>query len=272
MTKKYVVIQGVKGGVGCTTVTANLAITIQNAGFNCIVVDACEQNDLRLHFGGSFSESEGLFSHLLENKPWFTSCYQDSSGVFFFPFGMLSRENNRCNKSLPDKEPGYLTELMDQIVFASDKTIVLIAVPCHDDRHNHMLEHVDMHLLVTNTDVASYAQLMTREQLLLQDTTQVVLNHYNPSHELKSDIHTLMHTQLPCAVAGTISQNEMIHEALAQRSNLMNIAANNKTAHEFHALAMKTCKALFDPVSEEQTMQNMKQAEEYQTPSNVERE
>ncbi|EEV9298783.1 cell division protein [Escherichia coli] len=43
-------LQGVRGGVGTTTITAALAWSLQMLGENVLVVDACPDNLLRLSF------------------------------------------------------------------------------------------------------------------------------------------------------------------------------------------------------------------------------
>ena len=48
-------LQGVRGGVGTTTITAALAWSLQMLGENVLVVDACPDNLLRLSFNVDFT-------------------------------------------------------------------------------------------------------------------------------------------------------------------------------------------------------------------------
>ncbi len=53
-------LQGVRGGVGTTTITAALAWSLQMLGENVLVVDACPDNLLRLSFNVDFYPPSGL--------------------------------------------------------------------------------------------------------------------------------------------------------------------------------------------------------------------
>ncbi len=48
-----------KGGVGKTTMAANIAYAIQRLGHRVIVIDFDNQNAVRLHFGMPLSDSSG---------------------------------------------------------------------------------------------------------------------------------------------------------------------------------------------------------------------
>ena len=51
-------LQGVRGGVGTTTITAALAWSLQMLGENVLVVDACPDNLLRLSFNLGVVETQ----------------------------------------------------------------------------------------------------------------------------------------------------------------------------------------------------------------------
>lgn len=51
-------LQGVRGGVGTTTITAALAWSLQMLGENVLVVDACPDNLLRLSFNVDFTHRQ----------------------------------------------------------------------------------------------------------------------------------------------------------------------------------------------------------------------
>jgi len=253
---KYIVIQGIKGGVGCTTVTTNLAVALQKVGANCIVVDLSEQDDLKYHFGGRFDDPTGLFTSLEENKPWFKTCYQDLSGVKFFPYGSLNpdryNDDNSHQNKLQETQSGYITQLMETIEGKKENTIILFDAPHYNDKFTKLLSHVDKHLIVANCDPSSYVQLMSRKRTDHQNSVNVILNRCNPNNELAAEMHTLMQSQLPSLlgnIMGTISQNEMVPEALAQGSNLMNTEPLSITAKEFHFLAIQVFRDVFSPIN-----------------------
>ena len=52
-------LQGVRGGVGTTSVTAALAWSLQLLGESVLVIDACADNLLRMSFNVDFTREEG---------------------------------------------------------------------------------------------------------------------------------------------------------------------------------------------------------------------
>ncbi len=75
-------LQGVRGGVGTTSVTAALAWSLQLLGESVLVIDACADNLLRMSFNVDFSREEGCqrkaeVSPSVRNRDvmlWFREC------------------------------------------------------------------------------------------------------------------------------------------------------------------------------------------------------
>ncbi|EFO2588813.1 cell division protein [Escherichia coli] len=63
-------LQGVRGGVGTTTITAALAWSLQMLGENVLVVDACPDNLLRLSFNVDFTHRQGWARAMLDGQDW----------------------------------------------------------------------------------------------------------------------------------------------------------------------------------------------------------
>lgn len=61
-------LQGVRGGVGTTTITAALAWSLQMLGENVTVVDACPDNLLRLSFNVDFTHRQGWARAMLDGQ------------------------------------------------------------------------------------------------------------------------------------------------------------------------------------------------------------
>ena len=61
-------LQGVRGGVGTTTITAALAWSLQMLGENVLVVDACPDNLLRLSFNVDFTHRQGWARAMLDGQ------------------------------------------------------------------------------------------------------------------------------------------------------------------------------------------------------------
>ena len=80
-------LQGLKGGVGTTTVTANLAAAINAQGLPVLVIDLSPQNSLRLHFSMDINDARGISTQIQAGLPWHEAAYVNENGVTFVPFG-----------------------------------------------------------------------------------------------------------------------------------------------------------------------------------------
>lgn len=76
-----------KGGVGKSTLAANVAYELSKAGWRVLALDLDPQNALRLHFGVSLHDADG-FMHTLPTQPnWRTVMMRTPSGVNVLPYG-----------------------------------------------------------------------------------------------------------------------------------------------------------------------------------------
>src|SRR5689334_9872546 len=82
-----------KGGVGKTTLTANVAAALKDLGRRVLVLDFDIQNALRLHFGLGLSEHRGFaadFEAEAEAEAdWRRIALPTASGVTVIPFGTV---------------------------------------------------------------------------------------------------------------------------------------------------------------------------------------
>lgn len=85
-------LQGVRGGVGTTTITAALAWSLQMLGENVLVVDACPDNLLRLSFNVDFTHRQGWARAMLDGQDWRDAGLRYTSQLDLLPFGQLSIE------------------------------------------------------------------------------------------------------------------------------------------------------------------------------------
>ena len=76
-----------KGGVGKTTLAANVASGLSRAGQKVIALDLDPQNTLRLHFGVALGDKRGFTNGLIQQSDWRASLHQTASGVALLAYG-----------------------------------------------------------------------------------------------------------------------------------------------------------------------------------------
>ena len=83
-------LQGVRGGVGTTSVTAALAWSLQVLGESVLVIDACSDNLLRMSFNVDFTHANGWGRARLDDKDWRDAGLRYTSQLDLLPFGQMT--------------------------------------------------------------------------------------------------------------------------------------------------------------------------------------
>lgn len=93
-------LQGVRGGVGTTSLTAALGWALHQLGESVLVIDASPDNLLRLSFNIDFDHADGWARALLDDKPWQSTAWRYAPGLDVLPYGAL-RQTERENDVTP---------------------------------------------------------------------------------------------------------------------------------------------------------------------------
>lgn len=112
-----------KGGVGKTTVVANLAYAFSRAGTKVVVIDFDPQNALRLYFGMSLNDERGFVS--IPDKDWISACINVDKNLYMLPFGKSDKEQRQV---LDDalKTPDYFRTVQKSLFNNPDLWLLLI--------------------------------------------------------------------------------------------------------------------------------------------------
>lgn len=81
-----------KGGVGKTTLTANLAYALARSGSKVLALDFDVQNALRLHFGVPLSDERGYVAKSAESSDWSQFVLTAGGNIFVLPYGEASED------------------------------------------------------------------------------------------------------------------------------------------------------------------------------------
>lgn len=151
-----------KGGVGKTSLTANVATVLRQRGYKVLAVDLDPQNSLRLHLGMDLSDPGGMIREGVSRESLFVS----PTGVHFLPFGRADTQDlqafTACLQAHPDWLAGHLLGLGD-IGF----DFVCIDSPPGASPFLQQALHAARHaLVVVSADAASYATLAQTHDLI----------------------------------------------------------------------------------------------------------
>jgi len=241
-----VVVASMKGGVGKTTTTANLAFALSRLGRPVLVVDLDPQNSLFLHFGLDGSNRDGLAVAALDGRPWHSPAQVSDSGVLCLPYGLLRGEQVARFERLLNENPQALGEALRAACAAEPEAIVLIDTPPGPSPYlKAAFECADLALLVLLADGGSYATIPAMEAWVDEWHSQrpglraaYVLNQTDASSPLARDVaevlrQRLAHRLLPVG----IHRDEAIGEALAVQQSVIEYDPHCRASLDFRQLA-----------------------------------
>lgn len=88
-------LQGVRGGVGTTSLTAALAWALQILGENVLVIDASPDNLLRMSFNVDFVHQGGWARSLLDGQDWRDAGLRYTSQLDLLPLDSSPRKSGK---------------------------------------------------------------------------------------------------------------------------------------------------------------------------------
>lgn len=96
-----------KGGVGKTTVTANLAYALARSGSKVLAIDFDVQNALRLHFGVPLSDGRGYVAKAGESADWSQFVLTAGGNVFLLPYGDVTEDQRMTFEQHLTSDPHF---------------------------------------------------------------------------------------------------------------------------------------------------------------------
>jgi chromosome partitioning protein len=236
---KRVVVTGICGGVGSTTVTAELAHHLLVSDKAALLLDFSPQNALRLHFGMAWSNRHGLAPQILAGRPWSEAAFQCENGVLFVPFGHCDHADlPRFYERLPRN---WLEARLDELD-VGDERLILIDCPTSNNAlydESHAL--ADLIVVVLDTDTLSYAALAESQIGIAPEyaeKTIFVVNKFDPSREIDRDVLQLLRLDIGAMLCPVmIHRDESVREAFACQLSVGQYEPASQAATDFAALS-----------------------------------
>lgn len=221
---KRIFFSGLKGGVGNTTILANLASALVQAGESVTCIDLDSKNELRLHFAHQWDDFSGWSTQ--EKQTLDQVAFADEDGVKFIPHGY---------KPSTLKEKIQLISDSRNIVF-NDNEWLLFDVPNYANAESLYLKQDDFFLRIINCDVNCHS-LISQKTLMQQNSDEhFLINRFNSAVDIEVEIARLWRKQLANILPVFIHQDEILKEALAYKNVGYNCAPFSVIKDDFHAL------------------------------------
>ncbi len=242
---KVIAVVSAKGGVGKTTLCANLCIALRLQGRAVLGVDLDPQNALRFHLGLDIQDIRGSSRATLEGSDLRTACIAGNQGVVVLPYGAVNEDDRHDFEALLDREPDWLSRGLRDLGLADGTLVVLDTPPGPSVYMKQALRAADLVLIASLPDAASYATMPIMEGLIETYCegrpgfieSAYVINQVNRSRQLAKDVTQVLLAHLGDRVVGLIHQDQSVTEALACNQSVLEYDTNSQGTLDFAQLA-----------------------------------
>ena len=255
---KVIAIVSAKGGVGKTTLTANLATALQREGVaTLLVVDMDPQNALGLHFGADPRSLAGVSRASLAGEDWGSVCVQSPSGVHVLPYGVVNESDRVAFERHLDAHPNWLVQQLQGLALPEDAVVLIDTPPGPSVYMQQALSAAQVVEVVSLPDAASYAALALMQRLVHTyctprpdfSETLYVLNQVDGARQLSKDITRVMQDNLGERLVGVVHEDQAVREALAYDQSVLEYDPQGQAADDLRKCARVLAQRLRLPLA-----------------------
>lgn len=239
---RIVVIDGVRGGCGATSVCASLAWALAQKGQSVLAVDFSVSNLLRFYFNHSWGDKDGWAKTLINSTSVTPINY--ASKIDYLPFGLLKEEQEiELKKRLLVQNGSEGNNAREVLYFLNDLPYDWVVI----DASSTFLwlkklanSLADFSISLLNPDPTCY---ILAKQNALQRGGYFLINRFSPTFELQQDICRLWRSELAHLIPVALHADEALPEALAVKKPLGEYQPDCMVAHDVNELS-EWCLAL----------------------------
>ncbi|MFC3608664.1 cellulose biosynthesis protein BcsQ [Stutzerimonas tarimensis] len=224
-----------KGGVGKTTLTANLAFALRRQGMPVTVIDFDVQNTLRLHFGIPLGDPNGFVAHALDQSNWRHHALAGSEGVGVIPYGRADELQRMRFERRLSEDPGLAARGLQHLLAVPDMVVLADTSPGPSPALKALDRLADIRLVVLMPDAASASLMPQIEQghfLSLHQPVHYILNQVDRRRRLNQDTTEMFRARLGTSLLGMVRRDEALAESLAMQLPVFASAPACASAHD----------------------------------------
>lgn len=238
---RILAVVSAKGGVGKSTLAANLAAALQRAGRPVLALDLDPQNALHHHFL-SADEQQALGQRGIAHfdQDWREQGMASAEGVFVLPHGLVEESLRRDFEAQLHDDPQWLARRISDLQLAEGALVIIDTPPGPSVYLQQALSVANLALVLSLADAASYTALPLIDSLIKTHTagrksfvgTSYLINQVDHSRQLSRDITQIMQGLLGQQVVGTVHRDQSITEALAYNRNVLDYDPQGRGCHD----------------------------------------
>ncbi|WP_176665883.1 cellulose biosynthesis protein BcsQ [Variovorax sp. SG517] len=235
-----------KGGVGKTTIAANLCTALVQRGRQVLAIDLDPQNALRFHIA---NEPQACDSGLVEAAtgliPWAHAIRPASGGAMLLPFGEVDDERQVSFEQQLARHPGWLAETLQRFGLPEGTLVLLDTPPGASVYLQQALRAAHFGVVTVLADAGSFATLPIVERMIGKYATPradylgtgYVVNQIDPGKRLNNDVFEVLRQRLRPELLGVLHLDQAVPEALASALPVQRYAPMSQAAEDFSSCA-----------------------------------
>jgi cellulose synthase operon protein YhjQ len=255
---KTIAVVSAKGGVGRTTLCANLGAALSRQGRAVLSLDMDPQNAIGLHTGLPIGATDGLARATLANRDWLSACVETSDALVL-PHGVLDEADQAAFEVRLLAEPELLKQKLAGMGLADDALVIIDAASGPSAYLRQALIAADLVLVVTLPDAASYATLPVTTRLVETHCsaradfvgTSYVINQVDNSRGLGKDVMRVLLGTLGSHIS-QVHRDESVCEAMASQQLVLDYEPTSMATRDIDACALLLSERLPSTLKETQ--------------------
>lgn len=227
-------LQGVRGGVGTTSLTAALAWALQILGENVLVIDASPDNLLRMSFNVDFVHQGGWARSLLDGQDWRDAGLRYTSQLDLLPFGQLTAQE-RENPQAWQETLGEIGSAIQALKASGRYSWILLDLPYGASPLTRQLVNLcDYTLAIAQVDANCHIRL---HQQALPAGAHILINDLRIGSQLQDDLYQVWLQSQRRLLPIVIHRDEAMAECMASKQPLGEYRSDSLAAEEVLTLA-----------------------------------